>query len=235
MAPAGTDRGGHPHRYLFSPHPVSGAAAKPGPGRTPLRYRDAGGPGRHRERHLRQPPAASTAATACRGCNNAKAGPCVTHLPGALAHGMQGRTNSMALRLEIDGAIGRALGVVHEREADSARRCNGRRSSPWAGIPSRPGGSPDEIRPMSTTPGAPEEYRDPWRPVTRWPWPVRHGRTAGRRWQQPHSVSRRSSGWCAAPTAGRPRTPSRSSGRCRTGRTAVRRPLYAHRFRERPR
>jgi len=51
------------------------------------------------------------------GCKvNAKASPYVTHLPDALAHGVEVRANCMALRVEVDDATGAARGVVYARE-----------------------------------------------------------------------------------------------------------------------
>src|SRR2546423_6569546 len=47
------------------------------------------------------------------GCKvNAKASPLVTHLPDALAHGVEVRADSMAVRIETD-ATGTAVGVVY--------------------------------------------------------------------------------------------------------------------------
>ena len=56
------------------------------------------------------------------GCKvNAKASPYVTHLPDALAHGVEIRADSMAVRVELDDA-GRATGVTYVREADELER-----------------------------------------------------------------------------------------------------------------
>jgi choline dehydrogenase-like flavoprotein len=55
------------------------------------------------------------------GCKvNAKASPYVTHLPDALAHGVEVRADCMALRVEIDDATGLAKGVVYVAEAKGA-------------------------------------------------------------------------------------------------------------------
>ena len=62
------------------------------------------------------------------GCKvNAKASPYVTHLPDALAHGVEIRADCMALRVEIDDATGRARGVVYVRESDGVRAPAARR------------------------------------------------------------------------------------------------------------
>jgi choline dehydrogenase-like flavoprotein len=57
------------------------------------------------------------------GCKvNAKASPYVTHLPDALAHGVEVRANCMALQVEIEQDSGRARGVVYATESDGAHR-----------------------------------------------------------------------------------------------------------------
>jgi choline dehydrogenase-like flavoprotein len=56
------------------------------------------------------------------GCKvNAKASPYVTHLPDALAHGVEVRANSMAVRVDTDGT-GRATGVTYVREGAGVER-----------------------------------------------------------------------------------------------------------------
>src|SRR5450631_2757762 len=53
------------------------------------------------------------------GCKvNAKASPYVTHLPDALAHGVEIRASSVAVRVEINDADGRATGVTYVGEGD---------------------------------------------------------------------------------------------------------------------
>src|SRR5436305_14655031 len=57
------------------------------------------------------------------GCKvNAKASPYVTHLPDALAHGVEVRAGCMALRVEIDEASGAARGVVYTGEGGGEHR-----------------------------------------------------------------------------------------------------------------
>ena len=56
------------------------------------------------------------------GCKvNAKASPYVTHLPDALAHGVEIRANSMAVRRRARRGDGRATGVSYVREGDEHR------------------------------------------------------------------------------------------------------------------
>jgi choline dehydrogenase-like flavoprotein len=56
------------------------------------------------------------------GCKvNAKASPYVTHLPDALAHGVEVRAGCMATRVVLDES-GRARGVAYRREGDGAER-----------------------------------------------------------------------------------------------------------------
>ena len=48
------------------------------------------------------------------GCKvNAKASPLVTHVPDAIEHGAEIRADSMAVRVELDGASGRVTGVTY--------------------------------------------------------------------------------------------------------------------------
>jgi choline dehydrogenase-like flavoprotein len=57
------------------------------------------------------------------GCKvNAKASPYVTHLPDALAHGVEIRADSMAIRVEINDANGRSTGVTYIREGERTER-----------------------------------------------------------------------------------------------------------------
>jgi choline dehydrogenase-like flavoprotein len=56
------------------------------------------------------------------GCKvNAKGSPYVSHLPDALAHGVEVRADCMAVEVEVDGA-GRATGVVYQDERGGERR-----------------------------------------------------------------------------------------------------------------
>ena len=57
------------------------------------------------------------------GCKvNAKASPYVTHLPDAIAHGVEIRADSMAVGVEIDPSSGSATGVRYVHESDGVER-----------------------------------------------------------------------------------------------------------------
>ena len=114
---------GHPHRYPFSPHPISGAAAKLWEG------------ARNRGIDMRVGPVGIVNGTfgnrphciyrgyCLQGCKvNAKASPYVTHLPDALAHDVEIRSNCMAARVELD-ETGHASGVTYIREGEQTERC----------------------------------------------------------------------------------------------------------------
>jgi choline dehydrogenase-like flavoprotein len=105
---------GHPHRYPHSPHPVSGAAAvlREGARRCGIEMRV--GPVGIVNGTFGNRPHCIYRGYCLQGCKvNAKASPYVTHLPDALAHGVEIRADRMALRVEIDDATGSARGVVY--------------------------------------------------------------------------------------------------------------------------
>jgi choline dehydrogenase-like flavoprotein len=114
---------GHPHRYPFSPHPVSGAAAK-----LQEAARESGiemrvGPVGIVNGAFGNRPHCIYRGYCLQGCKvNAKASPFVTHLPDALAHGVEVRAGAMALRVDIDDATGRARGVVYAEKAGGPHR-----------------------------------------------------------------------------------------------------------------
>jgi choline dehydrogenase-like flavoprotein len=115
---------GHPHRYPHSPHPVSGAAAvlREGARRCGVEMRV--GPLGIANGTFGNRPHCIYRGYCLQGCKvNAKASPYVTHLPDALAHDVEIRADCMALRIEIDDATGRALGVVYAREPGGPLRC----------------------------------------------------------------------------------------------------------------
>jgi choline dehydrogenase-like flavoprotein len=108
---------GHPHRYPHSPHPVSGAAAvlREGARRCGIEMRV--GPVGIVNGTFGNRPHCIYRGYCLQGCKvNAKASPYVTHLPDALAHGVEVRSDRMALRVEIDDATGLTRGVVYAEE-----------------------------------------------------------------------------------------------------------------------
>ncbi|HEY8451026.1 MAG: GMC family oxidoreductase [Micromonosporaceae bacterium] len=114
---------GYPHRYPHSPHPVSVAAAKLWAGARRLGIEMRVGPVGIVNGTFGNRPHCIYRGFCLQGCKvNAKASPYVTHLPDALAHGVEVRANCMAARIELD-RTGRASGVVYLREGDRAPRC----------------------------------------------------------------------------------------------------------------
>jgi choline dehydrogenase-like flavoprotein len=114
---------GYPHRYPFSPHPVSRAAAKLREGALRCGIEMRVGPVGIVNGTFGNRPHCIYRGYCLQGCKvNAKASPYVTHLPDALAHGVEIRADCMALRVEMDQATGLARGVVYATEVDGAQR-----------------------------------------------------------------------------------------------------------------
>lgn len=104
---------GDPHRYPFSPHPVSGAALKLWDGAIKLGIEMRAGPVGIVNGTFGNRPHCIYRGYCLQGCKvNAKASPFVTHLPDALAHGVEIRANCMAGRIELD-KHGKACGVTY--------------------------------------------------------------------------------------------------------------------------
>jgi choline dehydrogenase-like flavoprotein len=110
---------GDPHRYPFSPHPIGGAAMVLWKGAIAQGIEMRVGPVGIVNGTFGNRPHCIYRGFCLQGCKvNAKASPYVTHLPDALAHGVEIRANSMAVRVEINEANGRATGVTYVREGD---------------------------------------------------------------------------------------------------------------------
>lgn len=113
---------GYPHRYPFSPHPISGAAAKLWRGAMQLGIEMRVGPVGIVNGTFGNRPHCIYRGYCLQGCKvNAKASPYVTHLPDALAHAVEIRANCMAARVELDEA-GSARGVVYYDETGGTER-----------------------------------------------------------------------------------------------------------------
>ncbi|OBJ72442.1 GMC family oxidoreductase [Mycobacterium sp. 1274756.6] len=113
---------GDPHTYPFSPHPVSGAAMKLWEGALALGIEMRVGPVGIVNGTFGNRPHCIYRGYCLQGCKvNAKASPYVTHLPDALAHGVEIRANSMAARVEVDES-GNASGVTYFVEEDGRER-----------------------------------------------------------------------------------------------------------------
>jgi choline dehydrogenase-like flavoprotein len=114
---------GYPHRYPFSPHPISAAAEKLVHGALALGIEMRVGPVGIVNGTFGNRPHCIYQEYCLQGCKvNAKASPYVTHLPDALAHGVEIRANCMALRVELDEASGLARGVTFVREGEPRHR-----------------------------------------------------------------------------------------------------------------
>ncbi|MGB3473883.1 MAG: GMC family oxidoreductase [Mycobacterium sp.] len=104
---------GYPHRYPSSPHPISAAASRLWEGARNLGIEMRVGPVGIVNGTFGNRPHCIYRGYCLQGCKvNAKASPYVTHLPDALAHGVEIRADCMASRIELDGT-GAASGVVY--------------------------------------------------------------------------------------------------------------------------
>ncbi|MGH9056671.1 MAG: GMC family oxidoreductase [Acidimicrobiales bacterium] len=111
-----------PHRYPYSPHPISGAAARLWAGAEKLGIRMRVGPVGITNGVFGNRPHCIYRGYCLQGCKvNAKASPYVTHLPDALAHAVEIRAGCMASRVELDES-GRARGVTYIREGARTER-----------------------------------------------------------------------------------------------------------------
>jgi len=104
---------GDPHRYPHAAHPISGGAdrARAGAGAVGIEMRV--GPVAIPNGVFGNRPHCIYRGYCLQGCKvNAKASPLITHLPDALAHGVEVRADSHATRIEIDES-GRCTGVAY--------------------------------------------------------------------------------------------------------------------------
>ncbi|KLO29692.1 glucose-methanol-choline oxidoreductase [Mycolicibacter heraklionensis] len=115
---------GYPHRYPSSPHPISAAASKLWEGARNLGIEMRVGPVGIVNGTFGNRPHCIYRGYCLQGCKvNAKASPYVTHLPDALAHGVEIRADCMAARIELDDA-GAARGVVyHDKSGAEHLQC----------------------------------------------------------------------------------------------------------------
>ncbi|MGH7918381.1 MAG: GMC family oxidoreductase [Candidatus Dormibacteraceae bacterium] len=113
---------GHRHRYPFSPHPISGAAQTLWRGAERLGIEMRVGPVAIVNGTFGNRPHCIYRGYCLQGCKvNAKGSPFVSHLPDALAHGVEVRAGCMAIQVDVDD-FGKAVGVVYQREANGERR-----------------------------------------------------------------------------------------------------------------
>ncbi|HWF54554.1 MAG TPA: GMC family oxidoreductase [Solirubrobacteraceae bacterium] len=107
---------GDPHTYPHAAHPISGAAevAREGARQAGITMRV--GPVGITNGVFGNRPHCIYRGFCLQGCKvNAKASPYVTHLPDALAHGVEVRAGSQATRIEVDDT-GSCTGVTYARE-----------------------------------------------------------------------------------------------------------------------
>jgi choline dehydrogenase-like flavoprotein len=104
---------GDPHGYPHGPHPVSAGALKAWEGARKLGIEMRVGPVAITNGSFGNRPHCIYRGFCLQGCKvNAKASPLITHIPDALAHGVDVRADSMATRIELD-ANGRCTGAVY--------------------------------------------------------------------------------------------------------------------------
>jgi choline dehydrogenase-like flavoprotein len=114
---------GHPHKYPFSPHPVSEAASVLWRGAIAQGIQMRVGPVGIVNGTFGNRPHCIYRGWCLQGCKvNAKASPYVTHLPDALAHRVEIRAGCMAGRVELNVDGTRAVGVTYIREGEQTER-----------------------------------------------------------------------------------------------------------------
>ncbi|HWE56196.1 MAG TPA: GMC family oxidoreductase [Acidimicrobiales bacterium] len=103
---------GDPHRYRYSPQPVSGNGEIFQRGASKVGVETRVGPVAIANGRFGNRPHCIYRGFCLQGCKvNAKASPLITHVPDALAHGAEIRANSMVTRVVVEK--GRATGVVY--------------------------------------------------------------------------------------------------------------------------
>ncbi|HEY0391533.1 MAG TPA: GMC oxidoreductase [Solirubrobacterales bacterium] len=104
---------GEPHAYPHSPHPVGGGALRVWEGARRCGIEMRVGPVAIANGSFGNRPHCIYRGLCLQGCKvNAKASPLVTHVPDALAHGVEIREGCMATQIELDEA-GRCSGVAY--------------------------------------------------------------------------------------------------------------------------
>ncbi|HEU0192958.1 MAG TPA: GMC family oxidoreductase [Gaiellales bacterium] len=107
---------GDPHGYPHGPHPICGAAERAWEGAWKHGVEMRVGPVSITNGVFGNRPHCIYRGFCLQGCKvNAKASPLVTHVPDAIAHGVEIRADSMAVRVEVDGR-GAATGVSYLKD-----------------------------------------------------------------------------------------------------------------------
>jgi len=108
---------GDPHTYPHSAHPIAGAASVAWEGALKQGIEMRVGPVSITNGKFGNRPHCIYRGFCLQGCKvNAKASPLITHLPDAIAHGVEVRADSMAVRVEVDDATSRCTGVTYVRD-----------------------------------------------------------------------------------------------------------------------
>ncbi len=125
---------GDPHRYPFSPHPIGEAASVLWRGAIECDIEMRVGPVGIVNGTFGNRPHCIYRGFCLQGCKvNAKASPYVTHLPDAIAHGVEIRADSMAVGVELDRDDSHAIGVRYVREGERTERLQRARAVAIAG------------------------------------------------------------------------------------------------------
>jgi choline dehydrogenase-like flavoprotein len=104
---------GDPHSYPHAPHPLGGGAERAWEGAMKAGIRMRVGPVAITAGQFGHRPHCIYRGFCLQACKvHAKGSPLVTHVPDALAHGVEVRSLCMAVRVEIDEATGAATGVT---------------------------------------------------------------------------------------------------------------------------
>jgi choline dehydrogenase-like flavoprotein len=107
---------GDPHSYPHGPHPIAAAAERAWQGARDCGIEMRVGPVAITNGQFGNRPHCIYRGFCLEGCKvNAKASPLVTHVPDALAHGVEIRTGAMVVRVEVDQA-GHCTGVTYSSE-----------------------------------------------------------------------------------------------------------------------
>jgi choline dehydrogenase-like flavoprotein len=110
---------GDPHTYPYAPHPVSSAGTVAWRGAEACGIEMRVGPVSIANGRFGNRPHCIYRGFCLQGCKvNAKASPLITHLPDAIEHGVEVRSDSMAVRVETDDTSGRCTGVSYITEDD---------------------------------------------------------------------------------------------------------------------
>ncbi len=108
---------GDPHGYPHGPHPIGGAAEVAWRGARNCGIEMRVGPVAIANGAFGNRPHCIYRGFCLEGCKvNAKASPLITHVPDAIEHGAEIRSDCMAIRVELDESSGRVTGVTYVKD-----------------------------------------------------------------------------------------------------------------------